>query len=216
MTTPDWPPAVPQVPPEVPPLHPGPPPPVPPPSPPWIPTVPVEPEERSVAERLLARRVLLVTGHLDTAAATRAAASIMLLDAESHRPIELHLSTPSADLDAAVTLAETVALTRVQVTALVRGSLGGCAVAVLAAADRRLASPHALITLSEPRASFEGTAVDLGRDVDSHQRQLDVVIGYVARAIGRDATAVAADFRRGRVLTAVEAVGYGLVTELLG
>jgi ATP-dependent Clp protease protease subunit len=216
MTPPDWPPTVPQVPPEVPPLHPAPMPPPPPPAPPWIPTVPVDPVERSVAERLLARRVLLVTGHLDADAATRAAASIMLLDAESDRPLELHLSTPSAELDAAVALAETVALTRGQVTALARGSVGGCAVAVLAAAGRRLASPHALITLTEPRTSFEGSAADLGRTVDSYQRQLDVVVGYVAQVSGRDRAEVAADFRRGLVLTAQEAVGYGLLTGVLG
>ena len=44
----------------------------------------------------------------------------------------------------------------------------------------------------------------------------DAVIELLAAATGRQADAIAADLRKGRFLTAEEAVGYGLVNRLVG
>jgi len=167
-----------------------------------------------LADRLLQRRILMLAGPLDQDAATRATAQLMLLDADSRQPVELHLSCPDGDLDAALMLADTLDLMRAPVTVTARGTVGGPALAVLAAADRRLAHPHAMLVLREPRGTASGRADELAIAAEQHARRVRDLCRRLATATGRDVEAVAADLRQGRVLTAAEAVEYGLLHDV--
>lgn len=173
-------------------------------------------------ERLFERRIVLIGGPLDQLTASAAAARLMLLDAdrrsEGHPDgdtVELHLSCPDADLDAAAMLAETIELMGVPVQALARGVVGGPAVAVYAAAGLRRAHPHALFRLTEPRVEADGNADEIAARVAQHEQQLARVHALIAAATGRDVATVAADLRAGLALPAEEAVAYGLVHELV-
>jgi ATP-dependent Clp protease protease subunit len=143
--------------------------------PPLVPTVAVPsgaPPE-NVFDRLLERRIVLVTGRLDDSVAALAAAQLMLLDASGDEPVELRLSCPDGDLDACVALADTVDLAGLAVRAVCSGSVGGPALAPLAAADRRVAHPHCLFVLRDPAAQLQGRADELATSASSYQRQLD-------------------------------------------
>jgi len=168
-----------------------------------------------LAERLHADRMLMVSGVLDDETAHRAVAEIMLLDGESDEPIRLLLSCPDADLDAALLLAESVELAASPVTVVAQGTVGGAAVGVLAAAPRRLAQPHTVLWLREPRASAEGRADEVAQAVRQHERRVDQLRELLTRATGRSVDEVAADLRDGRSLTADEAVATGLVHEIV-
>src|SRR5205085_7764153 len=65
--------------------------------PPPVPLVPIPLDDNSVLDRLLARRIVLLSGPLDHRLATDAAAQLMLLDASGDDPIELHLSCPDGE-----------------------------------------------------------------------------------------------------------------------
>jgi ATP-dependent Clp protease protease subunit len=181
--------------------------------------IPAEPASALPADlwaKLLERRIVMLTGHLDQPAATRAAAEVMLLDADGEGPIQLHIGCPDGDLDAAVMLAETLDLLQAPVHAIAGGLLGGPPVAVYASAARRLAHRHAAFHLREPRAHLEGNAEQLAGRIAQHQHQLDYLHSHLARACGQRIETVAADMRTGRLLTAPAAVDYGLVHELSG
>jgi len=218
---PEFPPDRPPLPPIVPPSWPAPnppPTPQPPPARPPLPTFPVvepPPPAGTAEDRLLERGIVLLGGHLDQPAAQRTAAKLMLLDAEWDGPVELHLSCPDGDLDAALLLAETVDLLSLQTRARASGVVGGPALAVLAAADRRQGHPHALLRLREPTGTASGRADRLAADVAEHARQVAQLHERLAAATGRSTEEVAVDLRAGRVLTAAEAVDYGLLHELL-
>ncbi|MGH8868452.1 MAG: ClpP family protease [Actinomycetes bacterium] len=169
-----------------------------------------------LAERLHGERLVLLSGRLDDETAQRAAAEVMLLDAESTGPVRVMLSCPDADLDAALVLAETVALATTPVEVVARGAVGGPAVAVLAAGTRRIADPHAMLWLREPRASAEGRADELATAAEQHARQLGHLHELLAEATGRDIDEVASDLRAGRTLDAEAALAYGLVHEVVG
>ena len=69
----------------------------------------MEPHDRSrhsgwLQKQLFERRIVLVTGRLDDAAANEAAAALMTLDATGEEPIELHLDSPGGTLEAAFVL----------------------------------------------------------------------------------------------------------------
>jgi ATP-dependent Clp protease protease subunit len=224
MTRPERPPSWPF--PPVPPTPPPPSPPIPwpPPRPepepwPWrpgpFPPAPGSSLAVELADRLLAQRIVLLSGTLDAVAATAAVARLMLLDADSGERVELHLSCPDAELEAALVLAEAVDLLRAPVTAVLLGTVGGPVVAVVAAADRVTAHANASLVLREPRTSATGRADELLSAGEQHARQVADLCARIATATGRTPEEVSADLRAGRVLDARQAVEYGLVDELL-
>jgi len=64
-------------------------------------------------------------GNIDRDAATRLTAQLLALDATSQRPVRLQFDTRSADLTAALLLADTLELLRVSSYGLVIGEVGG-------------------------------------------------------------------------------------------
>ncbi|WP_214371016.1 ATP-dependent Clp protease proteolytic subunit [Pseudonocardia sp. H11422] len=171
----------------------------------------VEARPDRLAERMIEQRLVAVAGELDSEAANRAVATLALLDASGDEPVELRLSGVSADLDTALTLVDTLDLMGVPVHATCLGALTGPAVALVAVADQRVAGPHAVLHLCEPRPP-RGIA---GRDLDTYaqhyQRQLRRLQERIATACRRPVDVVAGDMRDGRLLTAEQARAYGLV-----
>jgi ATP-dependent Clp protease protease subunit len=174
------------------------------------------PLTQELRERLYERRIVLLTGQLDQAAATSAAAQVMLLDGTSEQPIQLHISCSDGNLDASIMLAETIDLLRAPVHAVAGGILGGAAVVVYASATSRMAHRHTALQLREPRFETSGTADQLASRIAQHQHQLDYLYQHVADACGQPVAKVITDMQAGLLLTGAEAVRYGLVQALLG
>ena len=162
-------------------------------------------------ERLLQQRVVLVSGVLDDAAATRLSAQLLTLDAEGDGPIRLELQNLRSELPAALTLMGVLDVVRAEVQAFAGGDTGGPALGVLASCPRRLAYPNASFTLSEPRLRFSGTATVVSAREQQVSRMADSLYYRIAEATGRDAEGIREDARHGRVLTVAEAIGYGLI-----
>src|ERR1700722_13102132 len=108
-------------------------------------------------ERLLEQRIVLASGVLDEAAATRLSAQLLTLDAEGDGPIRLELQNLQSELPAALTLMGGLDVVRAEAQAFASGQAGGAALGVLASCPRRLAYPNASFTLSEPRLRLRGT-----------------------------------------------------------
>ena len=162
-------------------------------------------------ERLLEQRIVLASGVLDEAAATRLSAQLLTLDAEGSGPVRLELQNLQADLAAALTLMGVLDMLRAEVQAFAGGEIGGPAIGVFASCPRRLAYPNASFTLSEPRLGFSGTATEVSAREQQARRMADSLVYRIAEAAGREPDDVREDARRGRVLTVAEAIGYGLV-----
>jgi len=162
-------------------------------------------------ERLLEQRIVLASGVLDEAAATRLSAQLLTLDAEGDGPVRLEMQNLQAELPAVLTLMGVLDVVRAEVQAFASGETGGPALGVLASCPRRLAYPHASFTLSEPRLRFGGTVTAVTAHEQQANRMTDSLFYRIAEATGRDAEDIRADARRGRVLTVAEAIGYGLI-----
>jgi ATP-dependent Clp protease, protease subunit len=184
---------------------------------PLYPPIPVVYEDApplTMADRLLERRIVMVSGVLDAPTATEVAARIMLLDGTGDDPVQLLLSCSDGDLDAAMALADTVELAGVAITAVATGSLGGPAVLPYAVAPRRLAQPHSSFRLTEPHLDLTGSASDLVGQADAAAHRIATFVGRLATATGQPDALLADDLRRGRLLTAREAILYGLADQI--
>ncbi len=190
------------------------------PAPPPLPLPPVSPGRvwsdfgcwpDPLQERLLQHRIVIASGELGDAAATRFCAQLLTLDAEGSGAIQLELMNLSAGLDAALTVIGVLDVVRAPVRAFAAGHLRGPAIGVLAACPQRQAHPNATFTLSEPRTGFNGTATELTAHEERLASMLDALHQRLAAVTGRAPGEIREDARRGRFLTAAQAVSYGLV-----
>lgn len=168
-----------------------------------------------VRTRLFDQRTVLVSGPLDGGQATAAAAELMTLDGQGDELITVHLDCDDGSLEAAFTLIDVVDLVGAPVHTVAVGRVVGPAVGILAAGDRRLALPHAMVQLREPRSAYAGRPDDIAGWAMQFGDLVDRFVDRVARSVRRDAVEVRADLRRGRHLAAEEAVAYGLVDEVV-
>ena len=162
-------------------------------------------------ERLLQQRIVMATGLLDDAAATRLSAQLLALDAEGGEPIRLELQNLRADLPAALAVMGVLDVVQAPVHAHASGEIRGAALGVLAACQRRLAYPNASFALSEPRLEFGGTVTAVTERQRQTERMVDSLYYRIADATGREADEIRDDSRRGRTLSTAEAIGYGLI-----
>jgi ATP-dependent Clp protease protease subunit len=102
------------------------------------------------------------------------------------------------------------------VHAVVTSEAGGAVIAVLAAAEKRAAYRHARFRLTEPRAAgVNGTADEVAAAAGQHLRELEEVIMRLVELTHQVRSRVEDDLSAGRILTAEEAVDYGLIDEVI-
>jgi len=168
-------------------------------------------------ERLFDRRLVMLRGPLTSAVASQTAAALLTLDALGSDPVELHLTATDGELSAAFAVVDAVDAMRAPVRAVVPAQVGGAAVAVLVAAGHRVAHRHARIRLAEPLASAAaGTADQVAAAAGEYLREMDELVVRLAEVTGQPRSRIEDDLSTGRVLTATQALEYGLVDEILG
>ena len=162
-------------------------------------------------ERLLNQRIVMASGCLDGEAATRLCAQLLTLDAEGEGPIRLELHNLDADLSAALTVMGVLDTLRVPVTAYAGGRTSGPGLGVLASASHRRAYPNAFFTMSEPKVSFDGPVTAVAVHEEQVQAMLAELYARLAEVTGHEVDEVRDDARRGRLLTAEQAIDYRLI-----
>jgi ATP-dependent Clp protease, protease subunit len=168
-------------------------------------------------ERLFERRIVMIRGPLTGPAATQAAAALLTLDAMSADPVEMHVASPDGELTAAFAVVDALDAMRAEVRAVVTAEAGGAVLAVLAAAKRRLAYRHARLRIAEPRAAaVSGTADEVAAAAGQYLRELEELALRLAAATGQPRSRVEDDMSAGRILTATQAMEYGLIDEVVG
>jgi ATP-dependent Clp protease protease subunit len=166
-------------------------------------------------EVLLQRRIIAVTGPLDAQRATDTAARLLYFDADATGDITIRLDCDHADVAAALMLVDTFGSLRAKVHVVVVGQAVGAAAVVVAAADSASIYPHARVALVEPELpTVQGDAAHLDAQLAEQRRLLAAAYDVIARRCGRAVDDVERDARRRRLLTAVDAVDYGLVDRI--
>jgi ATP-dependent Clp protease protease subunit len=172
------------------------------------------PSQTGAADLLLQRRIVLAHGRLDGARATELSAKLMTLGASGEEPITLHLRMPDGDLEAAFAVADAITVVACPVHIVVGGQTGGPALLVLAEGRRREMTPHATLRLTEPSGAFEGDATDVAAAEHEHRRRVDAFYIRLAEVTGREVDEIREDARGGRLLTADQALEYGLIERI--
>lgn len=166
-------------------------------------------------EQLFGRRMVFLRGAIEPEMAGRAAATLLALDAIGPDPISLHLAAEEGQLAAVFTLVDALDAVHAPVHATAVGQVGGAAIGVFCAAATRSAFAHARFRLSEPKVSSPGgTADQVVAEAGRYLRDLEDLVLRIADATGQPRSRVEDDLSTGRVLSAQEALEYGLVSSI--
>jgi len=171
--------------------------------------------ESGVYADLLERRIVFVRARLDHDAAMLVTAQLMALDADDSAPVTLVVNSGGGPADAAVGVLDTMDLLRCPVDTSCVGRAEGTAVVVVAAGSRhRGCGPGATFRLRFPDLEAGGPADRLQREVENAAQLQRTLVDRLVAITRQSRALVARDVERGRMLTAEEAVAYGLVDEV--
>ncbi len=177
---------------------------------------PPEPSDwgASLRARMFDQRTVFLSGALSDQSAGQAAMELMTLDATGDSVVQLHVGCPNGDLGAAMGVMDVIDTMGVGVTGVAMGLVGGPAVGVLAACQRRVAMPNARFHLCEPEASFSGDATTVERWLEDRRRRWARYCERLGWALKMPAEALEAVLSGGPYLGAEEAIALGLVHEV--
>jgi ATP-dependent Clp protease protease subunit len=168
--------------------------------------------------RLLKDRIIFLGTPIDDAVANLVCAQMLFLESEElDRDIHLYINSPGGDITALFAIYDTMKYVKSDVSTFCIGQAASAAAVLLAAGakGKRFALPHARILLHQPYGGAEGQASDIELQAKEILRMRDLLNGMLAADTGQDLEKVAKDTDRDFVMTAEEAVRYGVIDEVI-
>lgn len=171
-----------------------------------------------IYSRLLTDRIVYLGTEIDDGVANVVIAQLLHLESDSpETPINLYLNSPGGSVSAMLAIYDTMQFVRSPVGTTCVGQAGSSAAVLLAAGapGSRTVLPHARVVLHQPSGGGQGTLPDLAVQAKEIARVRSEMEQILARHTGQPVERLREDTERDLVLTAPEAVGYGLVDAIL-
>jgi ATP-dependent Clp protease protease subunit len=171
-----------------------------------------------IYSRLLTDRIVYIGTEIDDGVANVVIAQLLHLESESpDTPINLYLNSPGGSVTAMLAVYDTLQFIRSPVGTTCIGQAGSSAAVLLAAGSpgQRMVLPHSRVVLHQPSGGGQGTLPDLALHAKEIVRLRAQMEQILARHTGRDPETIREDTERDLVLSAAEAVAYGVADGVL-
>jgi ATP-dependent Clp protease protease subunit len=168
--------------------------------------------------RLLRERIIFLGTPVDDTVANLVCAQMLFLESEEpDKDIHLYINSPGGDITALFAIYDTLKFVKPDVSTFCFGQAASAAAVLLAAGanGKRFALPHARILLHQPWGGVEGQASDIELQAKEILRMRDLLTGLLAEDTGQTHEKVAKDTDRDFIMTAEEAVTYGVIDEVI-
>jgi ATP-dependent Clp protease protease subunit len=168
--------------------------------------------------RLLRERIIFLGTPVDDTVAKLVCAQMLFLESEDpDKDIHLYINSPGGDITALFAIYDTLKFIKADVSTFCYGQAASAAAVLLAAGanGKRFALPHARILLHQPWGGVEGQASDIELQAKEILRLRDLLTGLLAEDTGQTHEKVAKDTDRDFIMTAAEAVTYGVIDEVI-
>jgi ATP-dependent Clp protease, protease subunit len=168
--------------------------------------------------RLLKERIIFLGTPINDTVANLVCAQLLFLESEeADKDIHLYINSPGGDITALFAIYDTLKYIKPDTSTFCFGQAASAAAVLLAAGTKgkRFALPHARILLHQPFGGVEGQASDIELQAKEILRMRDLLNGMLANDTGQSIERVSKDTDRDFIMTAEEAVGYGLLDEVI-
>jgi ATP-dependent Clp protease protease subunit len=176
-------------------------------------------QETNPYSKLFEGRIVFLGTQIDDAAANDVMAQLICLEStEPDRPISMYINSPGGSLTAMTAVYDTMRYIRPAVHTFCLGQAASAAAVLLAAGSpgHRAVVPNARVLIHQPSIDVvRGQTSDLeiyAAEVSRLRRQLEEAL---AAGTGQTVERIHADIERDLVLTADEAVAYGLADNII-
>jgi ATP-dependent Clp protease protease subunit len=188
-------------------------------------TIPIVIEQTSRGERsfdiysrLLKERIIFLGTPIDDGVANVVMAQLLHLESEDpDRDISIYINSPGGSFTALTAIYDTMQFVKPEIQTICMGQAASAAAVLLAAGTKgkRLALEHARVLIHQPSGGGEGQSSDIEIQAREIMRMRELLEQMIATHSGRDVELVRKDIERDKILTAREAVEYGLIDEVV-
>ena len=188
-------------------------------------TIPIVIEQTSRGERsfdiysrLLKERIIFLGTPIDDGVANVVMAQLLHLESEDpDRDISIYINSPGGSFTALTAIYDTMQFIKPEIQTICMGQAASAAAVLLAAGTKgkRLALQHARVLIHQPSGGGEGQSSDIEIQAREIMRMRDLLEQMLSDHSNRSVEQVRKDIERDKILTAAEAVEYGLIDEVI-
>jgi len=166
---------------------------------------------------MLKTRTVLISGAVDDQLAERTIRQLLILDAESHDPIRVLITSQGGHVDSGFAIHDMLRFIDSPVVAIGAGWVASIAVPILFGApkDRRYSLPHTRFLLHQPSGGAGGQASDISIEAEEILKVRERLNQLIADETGQPVERVAKDSDRNFWMDPQQAREYGLVSEVI-
>ena len=170
--------------------------------------------------KLFEDRIIFLGVQIDDASADDVMAQLLVLESQDpDRDIVMYINSPGGSFTAMTAIYDTMQYIRPHIQTVVLGQAASAAAVITAGGThgKRLALPNARILIHQPAGGSEGSsqASDIEIQAREIQRMREWLEETLSKHSNRTAEQVHKDIDRDKILSADEAVEYGLIDQVL-
>lgn len=167
--------------------------------------------------QLLKARMVMVSGEVDPELAQEVVSKLLVLDAQSHDPIKVVLSSPGGHVDSGYAIYDMMRFIASPVIVIGAGWVASIAVPILLGADkeRRYSLPNTRFLLHQPSGGAGGQAADIRIEAQEILKIRRRINALISMETGQPEDKVARDSDRNFWMSAEEAMEYGLIAKIV-
>ncbi|WP_448061161.1 ATP-dependent Clp protease proteolytic subunit [Cellulomonas hominis] len=170
--------------------------------------------------KLFEDRIVFLGVQVDDASADDVMAQLLVLESsDPDRPITLYINSPGGSFTALTAIYDTMQYIKPNIQTVCLGQAASAAAVLLAAGTpgMRLALPNARVLIHQP--AMEGGGYAQASDIEIHANELirmrEWLEETLAQHTGQPLEQVRQDIERDKILTAAQALEYGLIDQVL-
>jgi ATP-dependent Clp protease protease subunit len=168
--------------------------------------------------KLFEERIIFLGQPIDDTVANDVMAQLLTLESmDSDRDIIIYINSPGGSFTALTAIYDTMQFVRPDVMTICLGQAASAAAIILAggAKGKRYALEHSRILIHQPSSEGGGQASDIEIQAREIMRMRQLLESMLSKHTTRTPDQVAQDIERDKILTAAEAVEYGLIDQVL-
>jgi ATP-dependent Clp protease protease subunit len=168
--------------------------------------------------KLFEEPIIFLGQPIDDTVANDVMAQLLTLESmDSDRDIIIYINSPGGSFTALTAIYDTMQFVRPDVMTICLGQAASAAAIILAggAKGKRYALEHSRILIHQPSSEGGGQASDIEIQAREIMRMRELLESMLSKHTIRTPQEVAQDIERDKILTAAEAVEYGLIDQVL-
>ena len=168
--------------------------------------------------KLFEERIIFLGQPIDDTVANDVMAQLLTLESmDPDRDIMIYINSPGGSFTALTAIYDTMQFVRPDVMTICLGQAASAAAIILAggAKGKRYALEHSRILIHQPSSEGGGQASDIEIQAREIMRMRELLESMLSKHTIRTPQEIAGDIERDKILTAAEAVEYGLIDQVL-